>query len=95
MMREGRMVLGGMLFATLLNFKHIYMYIAVRLNYRAGHLTPPEATLASVFHLSTQSSLHNTSSIPIAGPDRNRHVCGVAPAICTPSFAIALETLPL
>lgn len=29
MMREGRMVLGGMLFATLLNFKHIYMYIAV------------------------------------------------------------------
>ncbi|KAG8684588.1 glycosyl transferase [Ceratobasidium sp. 394] len=28
MMREGRMVLGGMLFATLLNFKHIYMYIA-------------------------------------------------------------------
>ncbi|KAG8722492.1 glycosyl transferase [Ceratobasidium sp. 394] len=28
MMREGRMVLGGMLFAILLNFKHIYMYIA-------------------------------------------------------------------
>ncbi|KAG8739467.1 glycosyl transferase [Ceratobasidium sp. 414] len=29
MMREGRMVLGGMLFAALLNFKHIYMYIAL------------------------------------------------------------------
>ncbi|CAE6412719.1 unnamed protein product, partial [Rhizoctonia solani] len=28
MMREGRMVLSGMLFAALLNFKHIYMYIA-------------------------------------------------------------------
>ncbi|ELU45785.1 glucosyltransferase [Rhizoctonia solani AG-1 IA] len=28
MMREGKMVLSGMLFAALLNFKHIYMYIA-------------------------------------------------------------------
>jgi alpha-1,3-glucosyltransferase len=35
MMREGRTLLSGMLFAALLNFKHIYMYIAVR----CSHIT--------------------------------------------------------
>lgn len=95
MMREGRMVLGGMLFATLLNFKHIYMYIAV-----SFHISSPyrflisSNTLASVLYLPTSSTLHDSCAIPVSRADSNRHVRGVAPSICASPSTATVSPFP-
>ncbi|CAE6523558.1 unnamed protein product [Rhizoctonia solani] len=61
MMREGRMLLGGMLFAALLNFKHIYMYIAPAyfIHLLRTHCTTPARflSLAQIVILTFSASL--------------------------------------
>lgn len=51
----------GFFFAVLLNFKHIYMYLAVSLEISRCAIPSNTFTSAGVLHLSAESFLHDTT----------------------------------